>query len=73
MGALRPFIFAKGLDFLLLFWYNIYSNPYRKVLVIGYMDWIIKCVEIVLMTAGVFFLLIIIYNIVHELRSKEKK
>lgn len=73
MGALRPFIFVKGLDFCPSFWYNIYSNPYRKVLVISYMDGIIKCVEIILMTAGVFFLLIVAHNVVHKLKNKEKK
>jgi len=41
--------------------------------VISYMGVIIKCVEIILMTAGVFFLLIVAHNVVHKLKNKEKK
>lgn len=88
MGAMRPFIFEKGLTNSPIFGIilvseglhivsqmtdnNIVPKAHIKELK-SYMSIIIKGFEIVLMAAGVMLLLIVAHDIIHKLRNKKKE
>lgn len=88
MGAMRPFIFEKGLTNSWIFGIilvseglhivsqmtdnNIVPKAHIKELK-SYMGIIIKGFEIVLMAAGVMLLLIVAHDIIHKLRNKKKE